>query len=147
MLSGINSVVNLSILSGQSLASCSDIVTDDLTALGLEANQASDFVDKLASTITRSNTNVELYGYALTQCGAQAGTLGVNVTDLNTVIGLMANAGRHICSVTKKLVAKIINLSRWNPKFIFIISFYVGICYNIYYRGRLYGKKINAGGI
>ncbi len=106
MLSGINSVVNLSILSGQSLASCSDIVTDDLTALGLEANQASDFVDKLASTITRSNTNVELYGYALTQCGAQAGTLGVNVTDLNTAIGLMANAGRHICSVTKKLVAK-----------------------------------------
>lgn len=93
MLSGINSVVNLSILSGQSLASCSDIVTDDLTALGLEANQASDFVDKLASTITRSNTNVELYGYALTQCGAQAGTLGVNVTDLNTAIGLMANAG------------------------------------------------------
>ena len=119
---------------------------DDLTALGLEANQASDFVDKLASTITRSNTNVELYGYALTQC-AQAGTLGVNVTDLNTAIGLMANAGRHICSVTKKLVAKIINLSRWNPKFIFIISFYVGICYNIYYRGCLYGKKINAGGI
>ena len=106
MLSGINSVVNLSILSGQSLASCSDIVTDDLTALGLEANQASDFVDKLASTITRSNTNVELYGYALTQCGAQAGTLGVNVTDLHTAIGLMANAGRHICSVTKKLVAK-----------------------------------------
>lgn len=147
MLNGINSVVNLSILSGQSLASCSDIVTDDLTALGLEANQASDFVDKLASTITRSNTNVELYGYALTQCGAQAGTLGVNVTDLNTAIGLMANAGKHICSVIKKLIAKIINLSRWNPKFIFIISFYVSICYNIYYRGCLYGKEINTRGI
>jgi len=33
MLSGINSVVNLSILSGQSLASCSDIVTKLLVGL------------------------------------------------------------------------------------------------------------------
>ena len=33
MLSGINSVVNLSILSGQSLASCSDIVTKILVGL------------------------------------------------------------------------------------------------------------------
>lgn len=93
MLDGINAVINLSILSSTDLGTASDIVTDDLTAMGLEANQASDFVDKLAATITRSNTTVELYGESMKQCGAQAGTLGVSVTDLNTSIGLMANAG------------------------------------------------------
>lgn len=93
MLEGVNSVINLSILSGTNLATASDIVTDDLTAMGLQANQASDFVDKLAATITRSNTTVELYGESMKQCGAQAGTLGISVTDLNTSIGLMANAG------------------------------------------------------
>lgn len=93
MLNGVNAVIDLSILSGSDLATASDIVTDDLTAMGLEAIQASDFVDKLAATITRSNTTVELYGESMKQCGAQAGTLGVSVTDLNTSIGLMANAG------------------------------------------------------
>lgn len=93
MLDGINAVINLSILSSTDLGTASDIVTDDLTAMGLQANQASDFVDKLAATITRSNTTVELYGESMKQCGAQAGTLGVSVTDLNTSIGLMANAG------------------------------------------------------
>ena len=93
MLNGVNAVIDLSILSGSDLATASDIVTDDLTAMGLEANQASDFVDKLAATITRSNTTVELYGESMKQCGAQAGTLGISVTDLNTSIGLMANAG------------------------------------------------------
>lgn len=93
MLDGINAVIDLSILSSTDLGTASDIVTDDLTAMGLQANQASDFVDKLAATITRSNTTVELYGESMKQCGAQAGTLGVSVTDLNTSIGLMANAG------------------------------------------------------
>lgn len=93
MLDGVNAVINLSILSGSDLATASDIVTDDLTAMGLQANQTADFVDKLAATITRSNTTVELYGESMKQCGAQAGSLGVSVTDLNTSIGLMANAG------------------------------------------------------
>ena len=39
------------------------------------------------------------------QTGAIAGALGASMTDLSTSIGLMANAGRHTCSVTKKLVA------------------------------------------
>ena len=66
---------------------------DDLTALGMSANQAGDFADKLSATITRSNTNVELFGESMKQCGAIAGSLGVTMTDLSTAIGLQANAG------------------------------------------------------
>lgn len=70
-----------------------DILTDDLTALGLQANQAGDFADKLAATITRSNTDVILFGESMKQTGAVAGALGVSMTDLSTAIGLQANAG------------------------------------------------------
>lgn len=70
-----------------------DILTDDLTALGLQANQAGDFADKLAATITRSNTDVVLFGESMKQTGAVAGALGASMTDLSTSIGLMANAG------------------------------------------------------
>lgn len=66
---------------------------DDLTALGMSANQAGDFADKLAATITRSNTDVVLFGESMKQTGAVAGALGVSMTDLSTAIGLQANAG------------------------------------------------------
>lgn len=93
MLSSIDGTLALSIASGTDLAKTTDIVTDYMTALGLEANSTSDFVDKLAATITSSNTTVELFGNSMKQVASQAGSLGVSMTDLSTSIGLMANAG------------------------------------------------------
>ena len=106
MLDGVQSTLNLAKIGATDLGTASDILTDDLTALGMQANQAGDFADKLAATITRSNTDVVLFGESMKQTGAIAGALGASMTDLSTSIGIMANAGRHTCSVTKKLVAK-----------------------------------------
>ena len=93
MLNSINGVLNLSIASGTDLAKTSDIVTDYMTAMGMEASQTSDFVDKLAATVTSSNTNVEQFGMSMKQVASQAGSLGITMTDLSTAIGLQANAG------------------------------------------------------
>ena len=93
MLSSINGTLALSIASGTGLAETTDIVTDYMTALGLEANSTNDFVDKLAATITSSNTTVELFGGSMKQVASQAGSLGISMTDLSTAIGLQANAG------------------------------------------------------
>ena len=93
MLSSINGTLALSIASGTDLASTTDIVTDYMTALGLEANSTNDFVDKLAATITSSNTTVEKWGQSMKQVASQAGSLGITMTDLSTAIGVMANAG------------------------------------------------------
>lgn len=93
MLSSINGTLSLSIASGTGLAETTDIVTDYMTALGLEANSTSDFVDKLAVTVTSSNTNVKQYGMSMKQVASQAGALGITMTDLSTAIGLQANAG------------------------------------------------------
>lgn len=93
MLDGVQSTLNLAKIGATDLGTASDILTDDLTALGLQANQAGDFADKLAATITRSNTDVVLFGESMKQTGAVAGALGASMTDLSTSIGLMANAG------------------------------------------------------
>ena len=93
MLESIGGVLNLSIASGTDLAKTSDIVTDYMTAMGMEASQTSDFVDKLAATVTSANTNVEQFGNAMKQVASQAGALGVSMTDVSTAIGLQANAG------------------------------------------------------
>lgn len=93
MLDGVKSTLNLAKIGATDLGTASDILTDDLTALGLQANQAGDFADKLAATITRSNTDVILFGESMKQTGAIAGSLGVSMTDLSTAIGLTANAG------------------------------------------------------
>ena len=93
MLSSINGVVSLSIASGTDLAKTSDIVTDYMTAMGMSASNTSDFVDKLAATVTSANTTVELFGTSMKQVGSQAGSLGISMTDISTAIGLAANAG------------------------------------------------------
>lgn len=93
MLKGVQSTLDLATIGTTDLGTASDILTDDLTALGLQANQASDFADKLAATITSANTDVVGFGESMKQVGSLAGALGINMTDLATSIGLMANAG------------------------------------------------------
>ena len=45
-----------------------------------------------------------------------AGAMGYSAEDTAIALGIMANSGKHKCSVTKKLVAKITALIRWKSK-------------------------------
>lgn len=91
-LNSINDMLNLCTISGGDLGTVSDIITDSITALGMSSAQTGDFVDALAATITKSNTNVEQFGETMRFVGPVAGTLGVNIQDLSTAIGLMASS-------------------------------------------------------
>ena len=62
MLNGIEGIMNLAAASGEDLASVSDIVTDALTAFGLQAKDSAHFADVLARASSNSNTNVGLMG-------------------------------------------------------------------------------------
>jgi TP901 family phage tail tape measure protein len=75
------------------LGQASDFVTDGLTALGYEANKASDFVNILAAASTSSNTSVAQMQRAFTNCAPVAGTLKITMEDLSIALGLMADKG------------------------------------------------------
>lgn len=93
MLEGIDGVMALAAASGESLASVSDIVTDSMTAFGMEAAQAGDFADLLANTAMNANTNVAAMGETFKYAAPLFGALGYSAEDAALAIGLMADAG------------------------------------------------------
>ncbi|MEG1413484.1 MAG: phage tail tape measure protein, partial [Acidaminococcaceae bacterium] len=93
MLEGIEAVMNLAAASGEELAIVSDIVTDAMSAFGLEAKEAARFADVLAAASTSANTNVAMLGESFKYAAPLAGTYGFSVEDTALMLSLMANNG------------------------------------------------------
>lgn len=93
MTDGLAGVMNLAAASGENLGTVSDIVTDAMTAFGLEAKESSHFADVLAKASSSSNTNVGLMGETFKYVAPIAGSMKYSIEDTATAIGLMANAG------------------------------------------------------
>lgn len=93
MLNGLPGVINLAAASGEALGTVSDIVTDAMTAFGLSTEETSRFVDVLAQTANKSNTNVAMLGESFQYVAPVAGALGFSIEDTAVALGLMANSG------------------------------------------------------
>lgn len=77
------------------LADASDMVTDAMSALNLEANNKnlSTFSDQLAKSASTTNTNVKQLGEAILTVGGTAANLKGGTAELNTALGILANNG------------------------------------------------------
>lgn len=93
MLDGIEGIMNLAAASGENLGTTSDIVTDALTAFGLQAKDSGHFADVLAAASSNANTNVSMMGETFKYAAPIAGSLGYSAEDTALAIGLMANSG------------------------------------------------------
>ncbi|MCD8199804.1 MAG: phage tail tape measure protein, partial [Coriobacteriaceae bacterium] len=93
MLSGMQGVMDLAAASGEDLAQVADIVTDAMTAFGMEASESAHFADVLAATATNSNTSVSQMGETFKNVAPLAGTLGYSIEDVSVLMGLMADNG------------------------------------------------------
>lgn len=93
MMDGIAGIMDLAAASGEDLATTSDIVTDALTAFGLQASDSAHFADVLAQASSKSNTNVGLMGETFKYVAPIAGALGYSIEDTAVAIGLMASSG------------------------------------------------------
>ncbi|MCD7856848.1 MAG: phage tail tape measure protein [Clostridiales bacterium] len=93
MLEGLEPILNLAASSAMDLGEASDIVTDYLTAFGLSASDAADFVDMMAYAQANSNTTTEALGEAYKNCAATMSSMGVSAEDTTAVLMTMANAG------------------------------------------------------
>jgi TP901 family phage tail tape measure protein len=113
MLDGLEGVMMLAAASGEILGTVSDIVTDALTAFGMEAKEASEFADLLASASSNSNTNVALLGESFKYVAPLFGALNYSAEDAALALGLMANAGIKGSQAGTSLKTAIANLA--NP--------------------------------
>lgn len=93
MISGMDGMMALAAASGEDLGMVSDIVTDNLTAFGLQASDTAHFADVLAQTASKSNTSVSVMGETFKTSAAIAGALGYSIEDVAIQVGAMANAG------------------------------------------------------
>ena len=112
MLEGIEGIMYLAGATGEDLASTSDIVTDALTAFGMAASDTSRFVDVLAQTANRSNTDVAMMGETFQYVAPLAGALGYSVEDTAVAIGLMANSGIKASNAGTALRSLFTNLAK-----------------------------------
>ena len=86
-------VLNTAAAGGIDLAYASDLITDSMSALGLQMSDLEGFSDKLAKTSQKSNTSVAQLGEAILTVGGTAKSLSGGVEELDTMLGLIADNG------------------------------------------------------
>ena len=88
-------VLKLAGAGAMDLASASDMVTDSMSALGIEATEANltQFSNQLAQTASKANTSVAQLGEAILTVGGTAKGLAGGTTELNTALGILADNG------------------------------------------------------
>ena len=112
MMQGLPGVMYLAAASGEDLGTVSDIVTDAMTAFGLQADQSAHFADVLAQASSNSNTNVAMMGNTFQYVAPVAGAFGYSIEDVAIATGLMANAGIKAEKSGTALRALLTNLAK-----------------------------------
>lgn len=92
-IAGMPGVLGLAAASGMDLASASDMVTDYLSAFGMEAKESAQFADMLAFAQNNSNTTAQQLGEAFKNCAANLNAAGQDVQTTTSFLEAMANQG------------------------------------------------------
>ena len=92
-MASIEPVLRLAEAGAMDLALTSDLVTDSMGGLRLEAEDLSSYLDKVAKTSTISNTSIQQLMEAILNCGAQAKSLNIPIEEMNAHLGVLADNG------------------------------------------------------
>ena len=92
--SALGGVLNLAAASGMELGEASDMVTDYLSAFGMQANQSTYFADMLAYAQAHSNTTAAELGEAYGNAAANMHAAGQDVETTTSLLEALANQGR-----------------------------------------------------
>lgn len=112
MIEGLDGVLNLAAASGMDLAEASDLVTDYLSAFGLEAKDSSRMADQLAYAQAHSNTTTTQLGEAFGNSAAQMHTAGQTMETTTAILEAFANQGLKGSEAGTALSAMVRDLSK-----------------------------------
>lgn len=114
--SALPGVLNLAAASSMDLAQASDMVTDYMSAFGIEADQSAYFADVLAYAQNNANTTVDQLGQAYQNCAANMNASGQDFETTTALLEAMANqgtkgslAGTQLAAMMRDLTAKMKN--------------------------------------
>lgn len=111
--SSLGGVLNLAAASNMELAEASDMVTDYLSAFGLEAKDSAYFADLLAYAQANANTTAAGLGEAFKNSAANMNAAGQDIETTTALLSMMANqglkgseAGTALSAVMRDMTAK-----------------------------------------
>lgn len=104
-------VLKLSSAANMDLGKASDLVTDSMSALGIEVDGLDNYLDVMAQTSRNSNTSVEQLGEAFVTSGGKLKTLKISAADGAVALGILANNGIKGSEAGKGLSAILTNLT------------------------------------
>lgn len=81
IIAGMPGLLSLAAAGGTDLARTADIVSDNLTAFGLAAEQSTHMADVYATVITNTNTNVEMLGDTMKYAAPVAHAFGASMEE------------------------------------------------------------------
>lgn len=92
-LTAIEPVLRLSEASGLDLARASDLATDSMSALGLEADELNGYLDIIVNTQSRANTSTGQLLEAFVAAGGTLKDYNVSLEESSALMAVMANRG------------------------------------------------------
>ncbi|MBY8908213.1 phage tail tape measure protein [Salinicoccus roseus] len=86
-------MLSLAAAANMDLATAADIVTDTMSAYGMEADKAAAVTDVFAKASSSTNTDVDMLGQAMKYAGASANAAGMDLEQTVAILGTLADAG------------------------------------------------------
>ena len=112
IIAAMPGLLDLAAAGATDLGAAADIVSDVMTAMGMEANEASRAADVFAKAATSSNTTVEMLGETMKYAAPIAHTFGMSLEEVSALAGMMANAGIKGSQAGTALRASLLRMSK-----------------------------------
>lgn len=110
MLEGLEPVLRASEAGEMDLATCSDLVTDSMSAMGIQTSELTHYLDVVTKTQSSANTSMQGMLEAYIGCGGTLKNLEVPLEESATLIGVLANRGIKGSEAGTSLNSVLVNL-------------------------------------
>jgi TP901 family phage tail tape measure protein len=115
-IAGLEPILRLSEATQMDLATCSDLVTDSLSALGLQVDDLGEYLDVAAMANNKSNQTAQMLMEAYIAVGGTMKNLNVPIQESSAALGVLANRGIKGSEAGTALNAVINNLTTGTGK-------------------------------
>ena len=112
IIAAMPGLLDLAAASGTDLGTTADIVSDSLSAFGLEAKDSGHLADVMAVASSKANTNVEMLGESFKYSAPIAKAFGMSAEETTTALSMMANSGIKAGQAGTTLRSALTNLAK-----------------------------------
>ena len=111
-IKGLMPVLRASEATGADLATTSDLITDSMSALGLQTKDLQSYLDICARAQNKSNTTLTQMQEAYIGVGGTFKTFGTSLQESGALLGILANRGIKGSEAGTHLQSTLINLTK-----------------------------------